>query len=114
MPGDMVIFRGTRKMNEKSNLTASESAEDRREKRYQCLSTGAMLRITGSHELCEVQVKEVSRSGLRLRLPAAVAAGSSVQFDLGPMLITGEIRYCSGSEGNSFTAGVSISDLAAL
>ncbi len=101
-------------MGEQRNLTAFESAEVRRERRFQCPTAGVLLRITGSHELCEAQVMEISRSGLRLRLPAAVAAGSSVEFDLGRMLITGEIRYCSGSEENSFIAGVSIDDVANL
>jgi hypothetical protein len=110
VPGDTVIFRGTPKMDEKDYVTASESAEDRREKRFPCLNTRVMLRVTGSHELCEARVTEISRSGLRLWLPAAVAVGSSVQFDLGAMSIAGEIRYCSRSEGNSFVAGVSISD----
>ncbi len=92
-------------------LRRARLAERRRETRYP------------TQDACEVEVRhgeilrmpalvvDVSRSGLRLELPAAVGRGEQVKINLPrQVVILGEVRYCRRS-GMIFCAGVLIQDV---
>ena len=60
----------------------------------------------------EVRVLDVSRGGLRLRLPEFLQPGTIIQIQLKSLIAEAEIRYCVQAEEAGFYAGVELQDVA--
>src|SRR5580693_3203699 len=83
-------------------------AERRREIRYPTQDAAEVEVRHGEILRMPAMVVDVSRSGLRLELPAAVGRGEQVKISLPrQVVILGEVRYCKRS-GMVFYAGVLI------
>jgi len=86
-------------------------AERRRETRYPTQDAAEIEVRHGEILRMPAMVVDVSRSGLRLELPAAVGRGEQVKINLPrQVVILGEVRYCRRS-GTVFYAGVLILDV---
>jgi hypothetical protein len=86
-------------------------SERRRETRYPTQDAAEVEVRHGEILRMPAMVVDVSRSGLRLELPAAVGRGEQVKINLPrQVVILGEVRYCRRS-GMVFYAGVLILDV---
>lgn len=86
-------------------------AERRRETRYPTQDAAEVEVRHGEILRMPAMVVDVSRSGLRLELPAAVGRGEQVKISLPrQVVILGEIRYCRRA-GIVYHAGVLIQDI---
>ena len=86
-------------------------AERRREIRYPTQDAAEVEVRHGEILRMPAMVVDVSRSGLRLELPAAVGRGEQVKINLPrQVVILGEVRYCRRS-GLIYYAGVLILDV---
>jgi hypothetical protein len=92
-------------------LRRARLVERRRETRYPTQDAAEVEVRHGEILRMPAMVVDVSRSGLRLELPAAVGRGEQVKINLPrQVVILGEIRYCRRS-GMIFYAGVLIQDV---
>jgi hypothetical protein len=92
-------------------LRRARLAERRREARYPTNDAAEVEVRHGEILRMPALVVDVSRSGLRLELPAAVGRGEQVKISLPrQVVILGEIRYCRRA-GIVFHAGVLIQDV---
>src|SRR5277367_5464163 len=92
-------------------LRRARSAERRRETRYPTQDAAEVEVRHGEILRMPAMVVDVSRSGLRLELPAAVGRGEQVKISLPrQVVILGEIRYCRRA-GMVYHAGVLIQDV---
>jgi hypothetical protein len=92
-------------------LKRARSVERRRETRYPTQDAAEVEVRHGEILRMPAMVVDVSRSGLRLELPAAVGRGEQVKINLPrQVVILGEVRYCRRS-GMVFYAGVLILDV---
>jgi hypothetical protein len=57
-----------------------------------------------------IRVIDVSRSGLKVRVPQYIPAGTVAQVRVKQAIILGEVRYCVAS-GEEFDAGIQIQDV---
>jgi hypothetical protein len=57
----------------------------------------------------DVEIRDVSRSGLGIIAPAPVLIGSSVVVICGGLTINGTVRHCKERLTGEFSAGISIS-----
>src|ERR1019366_8145077 len=92
---------------------ASETAADRRrEKRFSSQRATASLFLRDQDHAAPVQVVDVSRDGMGLRLGMQVAVGSLVEVWLENFGVKGTIRFCRPTEDGAYDAGLEIlSDL---
>ena len=60
--------------------------------------------------LTQVQVLDVSRQGLRLRIGRGIRTGSEIQVKLKDLFVLGEVRYCV-QVGSFFLVGILIEDV---
>jgi hypothetical protein len=92
-------------------LRRARLAERRREARYPTSDAAEVEVRHGEILRMPAMVVDVSRSGLRLELPAAVGRGEQVKISLPrQVIILGEIRYCRRS-GIVYHAGVLIQEV---
>ncbi len=92
-------------------LRRARMAERRRETRYPTQDAAEVEVRHGEILRMPAMVVDVSRSGLRLELPAAVGRGEQVKISLPrQVVILGEIRYCRRA-GIVYHAGVLIQDI---
>jgi hypothetical protein len=92
-------------------LRRARLVERRRETRYPTQDAAEVEVRHGEILRMPAMVVDVSRSGLRLELPAAVGRGEQVKINLPrQVVILGEVRYCRRS-GMIFYAGVLIQDV---
>ena len=56
----------------------------------------------------DIQIRDVSRSGLGLIAPAPVLIGSNVVVVCGAMIINGTVRHCREILAGEYAAGISI------
>ncbi len=92
-------------------LRRARLAERRRETRYPTQDAAEVEVRHGEILRMPALVVDVSRSGLRLELPAAVGRGEQAKITLPKqMVIVGEIRYCR-RVGIVYHAGVLIQDV---
>ena len=56
----------------------------------------------------EVQIKDVSRSGLGLATPCPILVGSSVVVVCGGLTINGTVRHCKERVSGEYAAGILI------
>jgi hypothetical protein len=64
-------------------------------------------------DITPVQVLDVSRQGLKLRIGRHILTGSEIQVKLKDLFVLGEIRYCV-QVGSFFLAGVLVEDVLRL
>src|SRR5579872_4630465 len=92
-------------------LKRARLAERRREARYPTQDPAEVEVRHGEMLRMPAMVVDVSRSGMRLELPAAVGRGEQVKITLPrQVMILGEIRYCRRA-GIVYHAGVLIQEV---
>jgi hypothetical protein len=79
-----------------------------RENRLTCAPTETEVYVGERREPLRAEIRDVSRSGLRLVLDQPIAVGSAVNVVLTGMIAAGEIRYCLQRGENSYDAGMRI------
>jgi PilZ domain len=92
----------------------SRNGRDRRQHpRITCTPTFASMRVEGRSEPLQVQVLNVSGMGIGLILDVPIEPGSRVRVALPHTLVAGEICFCRPHKGQSFEAGLLITDVSA-
>jgi hypothetical protein len=86
-------------------------AERRRDKRF-AADEPVIIQVVNPFESEHVaaRIKDVSRTGVMLELPASIFAGSLIKIHIGKLIAFGEVRYC-GRAGSQFRAGVILHDV---
>lgn len=79
-----------------------------RENRLTCAPTETHVYVGETGMPIRAEIHNVSRSGLCLMLDQPIPVGSAVKVELVGMIVTGEIRYCTRTRGDSFRAGMRI------
>jgi hypothetical protein len=89
-------------------------AEKRRETRF-VTSDSAFLHSLNSLtlDITPVQVLDVSRQGLKLRIGRQFLTGSEIQVKLKDLFVLGEVRYCI-QVGSFFLVGILVEDVLQL
>ena len=96
----------------KRRQPAPSGTERRSEPRFACdTQTSVQILRPLSFNRLRGRVVNASKSGVALRLPAALDRGSLVQVRVGTMVMLGEIRYCDKTD-QEFTLGVRLEDVA--
>jgi hypothetical protein len=65
----------------------------------------AIVRVAGKTEEIAAKVLDMSRSGMRIEVPTALAEGAKVCVDLDQGLAFGEIRFCRRKAPDVYSAG---------
>ena len=90
------------------------SAERRRERRFVTNDPAIIHSLNSlSPDFTAVQVLDVSRQGLKLRIGRQFLTGSEIQVKLKDLFVLGEIRYCV-RVGSFFLAGILVEDVLRL
>lgn len=84
-----------------------QESDRRKEIRMASKSAPATLCV-GARLPVEVEIRDVSRTGLGIIASAPVLAGSSVVVICGGLTISGTVRHCREPLTGEFTAGISI------
>ena len=89
-------------------------AEKRREPRFVTNDPAIIHSLNSlSPDFTPVQVLDVSRQGLKLRIGRQFLTGSEIQVKLKDLFVLGEIRYCV-QVGSFFLAGILVEDVLQL
>lgn len=89
-------------------------AEKRREPRFITNDPAFMQSLNPLNlGLMSVQVLDVSRQGLKLRIEQRVLTGSEIQVELKDLFVLGLIRYCV-PVGSLFLVGILVEDVLQL
>jgi hypothetical protein len=89
-------------------------AEKRREPRFVTNEPAFMQSLNPLNmSLTPVQVLDVSRQGLKLRIERQILTGSEIQVKLKDLFVLGEIRFCV-PVGKVFLAGILVRDVLRL
>src|SRR6266853_8365 len=89
-------------------------AEKRREPRFVTNEPAFMQSLNPLNlGLMSVQVLDVSRQGLKLRIAQHVLTGSEIQVELKDLFVLGLIRYCV-QVGSFFLVGILVEDVLQL
>jgi hypothetical protein len=83
------------------------AADRRREIRMASRSAAATLCV-GAREPMEVQIRDISRSGMGLTTPCALRVGSSVAVQCGALTINATVRHCRERVSGEYSVGISI------
>lgn len=90
--------------------TSTMLADRRREARYPCNKAVQVRNLTKNEARLSARIIEISRSGLRLELPAPVTKGAQVEILMSKeVAIFGKVRHC-GAVGEKYQAGVQIEE----
>lgn len=91
--------------------TSSHSGPDRRtETRFPTDELAKMKILRPLGEGSEVRVLDVSKGGLKLRVPELLQPGTIIQVHLKAAIAMAEVRYCLAADGG-FHAGLRLLDL---
>ncbi|HEX6894588.1 MAG TPA: PilZ domain-containing protein [Bryobacteraceae bacterium] len=91
--------------------TSTTLADRRREARYPCNKAVQVRNLTQNEARLSARIIEISRSGLRLELPAPVTKGSQVEILMSKeVAIFGKVRHCR-AVGEKYHAGVQIEEV---
>lgn len=82
-------------------------ADRRTEIRMASKSSSATLCVAARPPI-EVQIKDVSRSGIGITIPCPILVGSSVVVICGGLTISGSVRHCKERVSGEYSAGISI------
>ena len=82
-------------------------ADRRKEIRLASRSTAASLTVAARLPV-DVQIRDVSRSGMGLTTPCPVLAGSSVVVQCGSLTINATVRHCKERVSGEYSVGISI------
>ena len=89
-------------------------AEKRREPRFVTNDSAFLHSLNPlTLDLTPVQVLDVSRQGLKLRIAQHVLTGSEIQVELKDLFVLGLIRYCV-QVGSFFLVGILVEDVLQL
>ena len=89
-------------------------AEKRREPRFVTNDPAIIHSLNSlSPHFTAVQVLDVSRQGMKLRIGRQFLTGSEIQVKLKDLFVLGEIRYCV-RVGSFFLAGILVEDVLRL
>jgi|SRR5579863_2763748 len=92
----------------------TSGAEKRRERRFVTNDPAFIHSLNPlTLDITPVQVLEVSRQGLKLRIGRQFRTGSEIQVKLKDLFVLGEIRYCV-PVGSFFLAGILVEDVLQL
>ena len=90
------------------------SAEKRREPRFVTSDPAFMQSLNPLNlRFMSVQVLDVSRQGLKLRIGRHILTGSEIQVKLKDLFVLGQTRYCVQVE-SFFLAGILVEDVLRL
>lgn len=93
-------------------IALNTAYEGRREPRLAVRLPGVVVALSGDGERAvKGMVLDVSLSGMRLKVPEAVDAGTMIFIELGSTLVAGEVRHCLAGENGHFEAGIEITDV---
>jgi hypothetical protein len=116
---DHIAVKGTviycKWRNEGGYLTcvdvATESAQQRREPRFPIDMPGTVI-LLGNHgaSLMNGVIRDISSSGLGLRIPSEAPVSSTVCVETATLLVVGEVRHCS-TVPSGFSVGVLLTDV---
>jgi len=85
--------------------------EKRREHRIPTDEPGQMQIFSPfSIETIPIQIRDISRNGLKVHTPRLAERGTIVQVIFKGAIILGEVRYCV-ADGTEFAAGIQIQDV---
>src|SRR5713101_2659099 len=86
-------------------------AEKRREPRFVTNDSAIFHSLnTFSLDFTPVQIMDVSRQGMKLRIERQIRTGSEIQVKVKDLFVLGVIRYCI-QVGSFFLAGVLVEDV---
>ena len=86
-------------------------AEKRREPRFVTNDSAIINSLNSlSQDFTPVQVLDMSKQGLKLRIEQGILIGSEIQVKLKDLFVLGVIRYCI-QVGSFFLAGVLVEDV---
>lgn len=91
------------------NNPHDDFAERRKEPRFPSSSYNRIISPAG--EEIRVQVMDVSRSGLCIRLGKVLCPGDRIEVRLGTLVVFAEVRYFVPVSQGAFDAGVFIEDV---
>jgi hypothetical protein len=99
---------------EKASITVLKSpdpkADRRKEPRYPTDGWASILVPSASApRTFTARVLDVSKSGLRLRLPVPLEPGTLLQIEMRSVVTTGAVRHCS-SDGEHYSVGVQLDE----
>src|SRR5437016_2644795 len=84
----------------------------RKEARYEVHEPAVLTAAEGSGATTfAVTVLDVSRSGLRVSLPARLEVGAEVVVRRPSGLIRGQVRYCRSTGPGEYNAGIQVTDV---
>ena len=86
-------------------------AEKRREPRFVTNDSAIINSLNSlSQDFTPVQVLDMSKQGLKLRIEQGILIGSEIQVKLKDLFVIGKIRYCV-QVGSFFLAGILVEDV---
>src|SRR6266699_312810 len=86
-------------------------AEKRREPRFVTNDSAIINSLNSlSQDFTPVQVLDMSKQGLKLRIEQGILIGSEIQVKLKDLFVIGKIRYCL-QVGSFFLAGILVEDV---
>jgi hypothetical protein len=86
-------------------------AEKRREPRFVTNDSAIINSLNSlSQDFTPVQVLDMSKQGLKLRIEQGILIGSEIQVKLKDLFVLGKIRYCV-QVGSCFLAGILVEDV---
>ena len=101
-------------MSEDRTLTGANPLQDRRKEADRrreirmASRSGPATLCVGARPPMEVQIRDVSRSGLGISTPSPVLVGSNVLLVCGGLTINGTARHCKERVSGEYVAGISI------
>jgi hypothetical protein len=87
------------------------STEKRRDPRFVTNDSAIVHSLNSlSQDFTAVQVLDMSKQGLKLRIEQQILTGSEIQVKLKDLFVLGKIRYCV-QVGSFFLAGILVEDV---
>jgi hypothetical protein len=102
------LVPGNRNFEELTPVADRRKGSDRRKDIRMASKCAPATLCVGARPPIEVEIQDVSRSGLGIISPSAILIGSSVVVICGGLTISGTVRHCRERLTGKFTAGISI------
>jgi hypothetical protein len=102
------ILTDEQQFSDLSPLQDRRRGSDRRREIRMASRSGPATLCVAARVPIEVQVKDVSRSGLGLTTPCPVLVGSNVVVVCGGLTINGTVRHCRERVSGEYAAGILI------
>jgi hypothetical protein len=91
---------------------ASGTAQQRSEPRFPLNIPGEMVLLgSAGAQVTQGVIKDISHSGLGLRIPVPVEISALICIDTGELLIVGEARHCAPADEGEYSIGVRLTDV---